>query len=76
MDFRELTHLEVRGRHVELRVEEVSSSESIEGPEEEDGASGEKSLTRELGRSPVDLLWGHLVELVLKIILYISIKRC
>jgi len=50
---------------VELGVEEVSSSESIEGPEEEDGASSEESLTGKLGRTPVDLLWGNLVELVL-----------
>lgn len=65
MAIRSLTHLEVRGRHVELGVEEVSSSQSIESPEEEDGASSDKSLARKLGRSPVDLLWGHLVELVL-----------
>ena len=50
---------------MELGVEEVSSSQSIESPEEEDGASSDKSLARKLGRSPVDLLWGHLVELVL-----------
>ena len=50
---------------MELGVQEVSSSQSIESPEEEDGASGDKSLAGKLGRSPVDLLWGHLVELVL-----------
>ena len=50
---------------MELGVEEVSSSESIESPEEEDGASSDKSLAGKLGGSPVDLLWGNLVELVL-----------
>jgi len=66
VDNNNVVHLEVRGRHVELGVEEVSSSESIEGPEEEDGASSEESLTGKLGRTPVDLLWGNLVELVLE----------
>lgn len=60
------THLEVRGRHVELGVKEVSSSESVEGPEEENGAGSEESFARELGRAPVDLLWWDLVELVLQ----------
>ena len=60
------THLEVRGRHVELGVKEVSSSESVKGPEEENGAGSEESFTRELGRAPVDLLWWDLVELVLQ----------